>query len=199
MLDISYAYTGEVIHHPSGQPFAVLDTARLNFDTPEILFGKKITPTKVRVAQPQEEIVTTLGTIEESRTVAAGGELVFINLLPDGTENAYIPRDANGTPNGAALLEKNYTLIGGDIQGEGAFYRPISAPCKLMHEVIATPTVIAHAWGEGQHQFLEAGATLKYENGRISAIHKHAFDATWSLTDARGRVISEEHASGHLR
>ena len=49
------------------------------------------------------------------------------------------------------------------------------------------------------HSFLEAGAALKCENGRINGIYKQAFDATWSITDAQWRAIPERHHSERIR
>ena len=137
------------------------------------------------------EIVTSPGKVEESRVTAKGGEYIFINQLPGGKEDAFIPRDSSGIANGAQILADKYELVGGNINAEGAFYRPKGVPSKLLHEAISKPTVIKDAWGPGSHQFLAEGATLKSENGRVTGIDKAAFDETWSLTDKIGRLQSE--------
>lgn len=188
MIVTGATYTGETIKHNDGIDYAVLDVSKLNFEAPEAKFGKKTKPTLIRKANSGEEIVTSPGQIEESRIIAKGGELVFINQLPDGKEDAFIPRDSSGAPNGQQILDERYELVGGDISNEGAFYRPKGAPSRLLHEVITQPTVIKDAWGTGNHQFLAEGATLKIENGRVTGIDKAAFDETWSITDQTGRI-----------
>jgi hypothetical protein len=191
MADISAAYTGETIRHSDGIDYAVLDTTRLNFDAPDAVFGKKTKPTLIRAAKAGEEIVTSPGKVEESRTTAKGGELIFINKLPGGVEDAFIPRDATGAANGQQILDEKYELVGGDINGEGAYFRPKGTPSKLLHEAVTKPTVIKDAWGAGSHQFLGEGATLKQDKDRATGIDKAAFDETWSLTDKIGRIVNE--------
>lgn len=191
MVDISSAYTGETIKHSDGVDYAVIDTTRLNFDAPEAVFGKKTKPTLVRVAKAGEEIVTSPGKVEESRITAKGGELIFINKLPGGVEDAFIPRDVSGAANGQQIVDEKYELVGGDINGEGAFFRPKGTPSKLLHEAVTKPTVIKNAWGAGRHQFLGEGATLKQDKGRATGIDKAAFDETWSITDDAGRILNE--------
>ncbi|MDX2073785.1 MAG: hypothetical protein SFX19_05400 [Alphaproteobacteria bacterium] len=190
MVDINAAYTGETIQHSDGINYAVVDTSKLNFEAPEAVFGKKTKPTLVRAAKPGEEIVTSPGKVEESRIVAKGGELIFINQLPGGIEDAFIPRDGSGAPNGQQILDERYEVVGGDINGEGAFFRPKGTPSKLLHEVVTKPTVIKDAWGAGSHQFLGEGATLKSEKGRVTGIDKAAFDETWGITDEAGRIAN---------
>ena len=192
MINIQAAYTGELEKHTDGVDYAVLDTTKLDFNAPEATFGKKTKPTLVRVAKPGEEIVTKPGKVEESRTVATGGEIIFINELPGGVIDAFIPRDTSGVSNGAQTLEDKYELVGGDINGEGAYFRPKGNPSKLLHEAIEKPTCIKDAWGPGNHQFLGSGATLKQDGAKATGIDKSSFDETWGMTDAAGRIQTPE-------
>ncbi len=191
MVDINAAYTGETIKHSDGIDYAVIDTSKLNFEAPEAVFGKKTKPTLIRIAKVGEEVVTSPGKVEESRITAKGGEYIFINQLPGGKEDAFIPRDGAGVANGEQVLAEKYELVGGDVNGEGAFFRPKGTPSKLLHEIITKPTVVKDAWGAGSHQFLGEGATLKSEKGRVTGIDKAAFDETWSITDETGRIQNE--------
>ena len=185
---ITSALTGETVRHSDGVDYAVIDTSRVDFESEAATFGKKTKPTLVRVAKAGEEIITSPGAVEESRTVAKGGEMIFVNRLPNGKEDAFIPRDGSGVANGQQVLDQRYELVGGDVNGEGALFRPKGAPSRLLHEVVDRPTVIKDAWGPGQHQFLDKGATLKTENGRVTGIDKAAFDETWNITDQAGQV-----------
>lgn len=190
-MTIEAAYTGETITHSDGIAYQVLDTTRLDFSAEGVVLGKKTKPTLVRAAKAGEVVVTSPGKVEESRVTAKGGELMFINHLPGGVEDMFIPHDAAGVPNGRQVLDERYELVGGDVNADGAYFRPSGLPNPLLHEVIDRPTVIKDAWGAGSHQFLGEGATLKSEKGRVTGIDKAAFDETWSLTDASGRIVNE--------
>jgi hypothetical protein len=187
-VSIDAAYTGQFVRNSDGQDYEVIDPAKVTFNGPEAGFGKKTKPTLARIARAGEEVVTNPGSIEESRVTAAGGEAIFINELPGGKRDEYIPRN-NGIANGQQILNERYELIGGDINAEGAYFRPKGAPVQILHEAVIKPTVILDAWGKEQHQFLTNGATLKLQDGRITGIDKAAFDDTWSVTDAGGAKV----------
>lgn len=192
------AYTKETLHHPNGQSYAVINTKALDFTGPDAGFGRKTRPIKVKIAKPGEMIYTQPdGHDETPAYVATGGECIFINDTPDGAVDTFVPRDAAGTPIGFAILEAGYTLIGGDIHGDGAFYRPVMKQVPILHEAIDRPSVIKNAYGEGQHAFLNEGATLKLDNGNVSGIAKAAFDFTWVRTDAQGRNL--DNATREIR
>jgi len=197
-MDITHCYSGETIHHTDGIDYAIIDTGKLDFSKAQ--FGKKTKPTLVRLAKAGETIVTSPGKAEEIRYSALGGEVVFVNQLPGGVEDSFVPRTPSGQPNGQEVLDKKYELVGGDLCGEGAFFRPKGAPLRILHEVVVRPTVIIDAYGSGNHQFLGEGATLKKEGEkRPSGIDKAAFDETWSITDKTGRIQpkgSKEEALG---
>ncbi|MFZ4540530.1 MAG: hypothetical protein ACOYNL_01815 [Rickettsiales bacterium] len=186
MTNIENAYTGEMMTHSDGINYAVLDTTKLDFSNSA--YGKKTKATLIKIAKPGEEIIANPGKVEESRVTAKGGEYIFINQLPNGQVDAYMPREADGTPNGKKTIEEKYELVGGDLNAEGAFFRPKGLPSKILYEAITKPTVIKDAWGLGSHQFLGEGSTLKADNGRATGIDKTAFDTTWSLTDEVGRI-----------
>lgn len=177
---IDNAYTGETIRHNDGRVYSVLDTTKIEFESHAVVIGSKTKLTHARAAMPSEVIVTSPGSTEEARYTALGGEVVFINLLPNGVEDAYVPRDAEGNANGQAILEQRYTHVAGDLTS-GATYRPNAVPSRLLHEVVDRPTVIKDAWGVGAHQFLDKGATLKADGNRATGIDKAAFDETWSI------------------
>jgi len=193
MVDINSLYTGEIIQE-AGKDYEVLDTSRekISFDNnPNVKFGKKTTPTQVRIAKPGEIIVTSQGKENESTYTATGGEIVFINQLAGGVKDEFVPRDNNGKSNGDDILAEKYDLIGGDRNSaEGAVYIPKGAAVKILHEAVTKPACIKDAWGLGQHQFLETGATLRENGARATGINKTAFDQTWDFTDAAGRVLS---------
>ncbi|MFO0389295.1 MAG: hypothetical protein ACK502_06210 [Alphaproteobacteria bacterium] len=189
---IKQGMNAQTIKNSDGVNYTVLDTTKLDFDAPEAVFGKKTKPTLVRTAKPGEEIITSPGKVEESRITAKGGEVIFVNQLPDGREDAYIPRDANGRPNGQQILNEKYEAIGDDPNGKGALFRPKGSPSKLLPAAITEPTVIKDAWGPGNNQFLDVGATLKLDNGRVTGIDKAAFDETWSITDKAGNIVTSK-------
>lgn len=58
-------------------------------------------------------------------------------------------------------------------------------------KIIIIPTCIKNAWGEGSHQFLSLGATLKIdlETGRVTGISKDAFDRTWEFVPNEKKII----------
>lgn len=178
-LMIDNSYTGQKIRHSDGVDYAVIDTSKLDFT--EATLGKKTKDTLVKAAAPGEVIVTNPGTTEESHVTAKGGELIFINELPGGKKDRYIPRAPDGTPNGQNILSEAYELVSGDVNRAGAYYRPKGPPSQILHEAVSRPSVILEAWGPGSHQFLTKGATLKLDNGRVTGIDKNALNETWSV------------------
>lgn len=190
--NLNAAYTGATIQHTDGKNYAVLDTTKLNFDSPDAAYGKKTKPTEVRIAKPGELVVTIINGVEESRVTAKDGEPIFINTLPDGKKDTFIP------PDGKKVLAEKYELVSGDPARE-ATYRPKSAPSKILLEAVQKPTVIKDAWGPGQHQFLDAGATLKQDGAKATGIAKAAFNETWSVTNEHGKpFISREYARDRI-
>ncbi|ESQ89014.1 hypothetical protein ABAC460_14645 [Asticcacaulis sp. AC460] len=172
-VTLDHALTGDTLLHIDGLTYAVLDPARLDFAAAQP--ARKTASIRVRTATAGETIVTRPDAIEEASFFATGGELIFINDLPDGREDAYLPRDASGRPNGDEVLAGAY-----EAAGDG-HYRPVATPCPVLHQVIDRPVVMLDVWGPGQHQFLTLGASLKLESGRVTGIDRHAFALTWTV------------------
>lgn len=103
-----------------------------------------------------------------------------------------MPRDEQGNDIGQATLDTDYTLLGGDIHGDGATYRPVGRVVPLLHEATDRPSCLKDSYGEGNHAFFSEGATFKGEHGKIRGIDKTAFDHTWSLTDEIGRSLKKQ-------
>lgn len=173
-------YTTEMVSSPDGIICKVLDSKAVGFAN--AVEGRKATETLVRRADGGEAIETKNGQGKvESVYTAKTGDAIFINL--HNPADMYVP----GNPDGSRwqfkdLTSKGYEITGDD-QERGGVRVKSTAMSKLLHEAIEEPTCIKNAWGEGQHQFLFAGATLKLNNnGTISGIDKTAFDATWEMT-----------------
>lgn len=191
----SKAYPGETITNSDGKEYTVIDTSAVDFSGPEVKFGKKTRPMLVKIGKPGEVIYTRPGGHDETPAYTAiGGEAIFINDTPNGTVDAFVPRDSQGNSIGLDILATSYELIGGDIHGDGAYYRPNGKAVPILHEVIDRHSVIKNAYGEGQHAFFSPGATLKCDNGNVSGIDKVAFDFTWKETDALGRILEDGKA-----
>lgn len=160
----------------NGIDFLVLDTNNLSFSNAFV--GIKSKTTKVKCAKGGEKIETLNkdGKVE-SVTIAEKGDAIFCNSETD----IYIPRNNDGT----AWKFEEITSCGYDIVGKGEDYIIIKSNNKalLLVGVIDNPTCIENAWGEGQHQFLYKGATLKKDltSGKVTGIDKHAFETTWEI------------------
>lgn len=173
-------YTQEFIQSPDGIACKVLDVAGVDFS--QSIEGRKSVTTLVRCAEGGEHIETkNVEKQVESVYTAKKGDAIFINL--HNPEDMYVP----GNPDGSRwqfkdLTTKGYEITGEDHENGGVLVKSTNV-AKLLHEIIQQPTCIKNAWGEGQHQFLFQGATLKQnENGNITGIDKTAFDATWEIT-----------------
>jgi hypothetical protein len=175
-------YKNETVDSPDGISCKVLDTQALDFSS--AVEGRKATETLVRRAEGGEAIETKnkAGQVE-SVYEAKPGDAIFINL--HNADDVYVPGNADGTRwQFKDLTARGYEITGED-QERGGVRVKSAATAKLLHEAVAEPTCIRDAWGEGQHQFLFAGATLKQGNqGRATGIDKGAFDATWEITKA---------------
>ena len=176
---MSLIYTEEIIANPDGILCRVLDTARLDFSG--AVEGRKTAMTLVRCADGGERIETMNSEKKvEAVYTAQRGDAIFINL--HNRHDMYIPGDADGSRwQFREVAGKGYEIVGKDQQGGGILVRSRETS-GLLHECIRQPTCIKNAWGEGHHQFLFPGATLKKgNNGRVTGIDKEAFDATWEI------------------
>ncbi len=116
----------------------------------------------------------------ESTYVAQDGDAIFIN--PHNPEDMYVPADTDGTRWKFKDIEKKGYKITREDQENGEVLVKSTDRVKILHEAIQEPSCIKNAWGNGQHQFLFVGATLKQgDNGRVTGIDKEAFDATWEI------------------
>jgi hypothetical protein len=177
---------------PNGVSHIRLDMAASDFlNDPALCYGRKVSPTFAFRAQAGQKVITSQGKNVETVYQCKGDEVVFVNRLPSGAIDLYVPRDAEGRSVGEAILNKDYKKLAGTLTGRGGVYQPAAGtPSILLFEVIQQPTVIADAYGPGAHVFLAPGATLKVTGAHTaSGINKAAFDATWALTDETGATI----------
>ena len=116
----------------------------------------------------------------ESITTAEYGDAIFMNENTD----QYIPRNQDGTAWKFDDIESyGYTIL--DRTEDGVMVES-NNEALVMIGVIHEPTCIENAWGEGAHQFLYEGATLKFDikTKTISGIDKNAFEKTWTLLES---------------
>ena len=174
-------YTSETIVSPDGIECKVLDTSKVDFS--EAMEGRKSKETIVLKANGGEKIdtINSEGKIE-STYITKPGESIFYNNEKD----IYVPRDGNGN----AWLFDKITDYGYEITEEPYQFNDNTAikvkstnKAKVLPEIITIPTCIKDAWGEGAHQFLFEGATIKQDllTGKVTGIDKEAFDQTWEI------------------
>lgn len=185
-------YKQETIASPDGTLCKVLDTDRIDFNA--AFEGRKATETLVRCAVGGERIETKNAEKKvEALYIAKAGDAIFINL--HNPDDVYVP----GNPDGSRwrfkdLAHKGYEMTGEDHKRGGILVKS-TATAKLLHEIIQQPTCIKNAWGEGQHQFLFAGATLKQDDkGHVTGIDKEAFDATWEIKPKPSQPVPATNA-----
>jgi len=175
---MSLPYLDETITSPNGINCRVLDVEQVDFTT--AVQGRKSALTLVRCAMGGEHIETrnSQGKIESVYTARAG-DAIFINL--HNLDDMYVPSNGDGTRwQFGELASKGYDIVGDDTINGGTLIKS-NKTADLLHEAITQPTCIKDAWGQGQHAFLYAGATLKRDGGRITGIDKEAFDNTWEI------------------
>ena len=174
-------YTSEIIKSPDGIDCKVLDTSSVDFS--KALEGRKSKETIILKANGNEKIdtINSEGKIE-STYITNPGEAIFYNNEKD----IYVPRDSDGN----AWKFDKITEYGYEITQEPYQFNSNTAikvkstnKAKVLPEIIVIPTCIKDAWGEGAHQFLFEGATLKKDpsNGKVTGIDKEAFDQTWEI------------------
>ncbi len=187
---MTLTYKNEFIKDAEGHPHAVLDVTRSDFANDETAtHGKKTAPTFAFRGKAGQKVITSQGGNTETSFVCDGGEIVFVNRLPNGQMDIYVPRDNSGRSTGEQILKDDYKLLSGSLsEPPGALFQPNARPARILLEAITQPTVIVDAYGAGQHQFLAEGATLKISGSTVTGINQAAFDATWSVTDEDGNV-----------
>jgi len=169
-------YLNQTVLSPDGTPCRVLFVEGLCFDGAPI--GRKCSTTLVRRARQNEQVVTFFsdGTVE-SVTQANENDAIFENSPTD----RYIPRDASGNPFNFQHIEQyGYQIVE---QGSSDCLVKSKLFAKLLVGAVRQPTCILDAFGEGNHQFLFVGATLKQDilSGKITGISKEAFVKTWKI------------------
>ncbi len=148
----------------------------LQYFSDKTVKARKATLTKVYIASEGQKIETIVGGNVETTFIAEGDEIIFEN----NPQDVFVPRDKSGKPNGREILKQSYDWVKGGVRDSIAFYRPNKVE-DVAHEVVTQNTVIFDAYGEGQHQYLTIGATLKIKGDRVTGINKEAFDNTWEL------------------
>lgn len=175
-------YLDEKIANENGIECRVLDTTAIDFS--EARFGRKSATTLVIRANGGEKIDTlNKDQLVESTYVANEGEAIFCNNETD----IYVPRNSEGVGCRFDQIEEcGYEVVSAISTEDGRKAMNIknTKVARILPEVITEPTCIKDAWGEGSHQFLFEGATLKQdpESKKITGIDKNAFDATWEVT-----------------
>ena len=194
---MSLPYKEEFISSPDGITCKVLDTDRIDFSAASE--GRKVAVTLVRCATGGERIETknSEGRIE-SVCVTKPGDAIFINL--NNLDDIYVPGDADGSRwQFKDLAKKGYEIVGEDQEKGGVLVKRAKTE-KILHEIIQQPSCIKNAWGEGQHQFVFPGATLKKDDkGKVTSIDKEAFDATWEITSKPPAVVPRSAGSAKIR
>lgn len=172
-------YTDEIICNENGIECKVLDVSKVDFSN--VCVGRKKTETLILKANGNETINTTNSEgLIESTYITKPGDAIFVNNEKD----IYVPRDSLGNAWQFDSIESYGYEITSDVfsyNGNAAFKVKSTKLANLLPEVISIPTCIKDAWGQGAHQFLFEGATLKMdiESGKITGIDKGAFDETW--------------------
>lgn len=176
---MTLAYKEEWVDNPEGIACQVLDGAKVDFSS--AVSGRKSAETLVRRAEGGEIIQTKNSDGQVESTYAAkDGDAIFINL--HNLDDIYVPGNEDGSRwQFSELEDKGYEIVGDDHENDGIRIKSTSVS-KLLVEAVQDPTCIKDAWGEGQHQFLFKGATLKFnDDGHVTGIDKEAFDATWEV------------------
>lgn len=168
-------YLNETIEF-NGITFKVLDVKSVDFSSADTGVKSKIT--KVIKATGGEIIETKNANGQtESIVVAEPNDAIFCNNDLD----RYIPRDKGGNH----LKVDNLNCCGYTVtsQQDNVLFVKSNKPAKLLIGAIKEPTCIKDAFGEGVHQFLYSGATLKQEIGttKVRGIDKDAFESTWEI------------------
>lgn len=175
-------YTDEIIVSPDGIPCKVLDTESIDFK--DGCIGRKAKETLVLKAKGGEKIdtINSQGLVEATY-ITKPGDAIFYNSETD----KYVPRDSNGNSwKFDNITDYGYEITFGlhSINFNDAIKIKSTKLAYLLPRAITLPTCIKDAWGEGDHQFLYSGATLKkdIESGKVTGIEEEAFNNTWEIT-----------------
>lgn len=172
-------YTDEFICQ-DGIIYHVLDVTSVDFTN--AYYGVKIKKMLVLEAKGDEQIITVNSHgLTESTYITSLGDAIFV--LNDA--DIYVPK-IDGKP----LKYCDLSINDFEIVGLDNTY-PAYNSClvfnkrvyKLLPNIIMMPTVILNAFGEGSHQFLYTGATLKQDlkTGAVTGIDEKEFEHSWDI------------------
>lgn len=182
-------YIDEIIKNEDGIECQVLDTTKVDFSTSCV--GRKKKETLILKANGDEKIETINSEgLVESTYITNPGDAIFVNSEKD----SYVPRDTNGNAWQFDSIESYGYEITSDIfyhNGNEAINVKSTKLSSLLPEIITIPTCIKDAWGQGAHQFLFNGATLKKDtdSGKVTGIDKGAFDETWEILENKAKTL----------
>ena len=189
-----------------GKPYAVLDTKKLYAAREQFAdrFSMAQRCEPVYVWRPKVgDAITESG---RASIISKGQETVFLKKLDaDGKQlKIYIPSGNDG-PLDESVLDEKYNQgteyaprVGEDNpilqvlpQGAAVTVRtPKRLPIPILHEAIDCPTVVLNARGEGKHQYMQAGDSLKFEDGECLPLPKTELNTAWNVQSAKGRGIA---------
>jgi hypothetical protein len=171
----------ETMTAPEGIECRVLDSEKVDFSN--AVWGRKATETRVLRAKGGELIQTeaTADGSERDAYIAEEGDAIFQNL--NNEKDIYIPSGDDGKHwKFDDFLKHGYEVSSGDLETDDMVLVKSTNSALILPEAVTEPIVIPNAFGEGNHQYLYAGATLKDAGaGRVTGIGKEAFDATWEI------------------
>lgn len=180
--------TGDHIIGPGGESYDVLDKKRLDFSG--AVQGFKHAPVRVEIAEGGEKVVTR--PIEQNVTgeeIAEEGDVIITILDYDQngrlieTQDRYIPKEDGVNCKFPWLLAHGFTKIDSQASLGGLYKQPPQfGMVELLPYAVRRPTVILDAYGEGHHQFLQTGASIKRTSGgRVSGVPSHVFTTGWTI------------------
>lgn len=183
-MKFTECYLDKFIENDDGISFQVIDVDKIEFDDD---IGRKKTITKVVKAEGGEKIITysKQGEIESIMT-AEKDDCIFVNSETD----KYIPGDENGHWKFNTLTDRGYEIV--ENKGNEVYVKSTNY-AHLLVDIIKKPTCILNAFGEGAHQFLYNGATIKKDikTGKVSGISNEAFHSTWEVKENISEVENE--------
>ena len=174
-------YKDEFIFSPEKSACQVLNVSVIDFS--DRLLGRKSKETMVLKANGNEKIETVNSRgLVEATYITKEGDAIFYNNEKD----IYVPRDSSGQAwQFNDIIEHGYQItVEPFYYGDNVAIKVKSTKtAMLLKEVIEIPTCIKDSFGEGQHQFLFKGATLKQDEGtgKVTGIDKEAFLETWKI------------------
>ena len=135
---------------------------------------------------------------DQPAIIAQGNETVFLKKLGNnGRLKIYIPAGSSGNLAEATLDAKYEKATASHdaailaVLPEGARIQhrePKVHSIDILHECMALPAVILHARGKDQHQFMQPGDSLKFEDGECLPLPKTELDFAWRVTQKSRKI-----------